>query len=115
GGLVVDAHLKMAYDTYGLRHVVYDVFNPPPGGVTPEMIGLDLLNGFYLDPTSHLHIGGSIGISGGVDWTLLKASVNGHLDATIDADIPALTDEDSDGDGHLDPMDKDNDGKIRPF
>lgn len=115
GGITVDAHIKLAYDTYGLRHVVYDFIHPPAGGVTGESIGLNLLNGFYIDPTTHLNLGGTIGIKGGVNYTLLQAYVSGHLDATIDADLSPTRDEDADGDGVLDPTDQDGDGRIRPF
>jgi Ca2+-binding RTX toxin-like protein len=97
GGLKLDAHLKLAYDTYGLRHMVYDFFSPPPGGVTGEMIGLDLLDGLYLDPTTHLDLDVTVGIKGGVNYELLQAFVSGHLDAGVHVFIPQGIDTDGNG------------------
>ncbi len=31
GGLTVDAHLNLAYDTYGLRHLLSDIIDQVPG------------------------------------------------------------------------------------
>src|SRR4051794_13896823 len=80
GGLFLDAHLKMAYDTYGLRNIVLDFFNDPDS-VSDESVALNLLDGLYLDPTTHLDLGVSLGIKGGVNFELLQAYVEGHLDA----------------------------------
>ncbi len=73
-GMNADAHLKLAYDTFGLREFVTD----------PGHNFLDLLDGFYLDPTTHLHIDGTLGLSAGANVGLLEAKINGHLDAAFD-------------------------------
>lgn len=96
GGIKVDASIKLAYDTYGLRQFVGDAFNNKP------VNGLDLFNGLYVSADSHLHIGGFVGLEGGVDYTLLKAFVDGKITATVNVDIP-------------NSQDTDGDGKIRPF
>lgn len=97
GGLHLDAKLKLAYDTYGLRHMVYDFFSPPPGGVTGETIGLNLLEGLYITPDTHFNLDVTVGIKGGVNWELLQAYVKGHLDAGVHILIPDGTDANGDG------------------
>jgi hypothetical protein len=81
-GLTVDAHLNLAYDTYGLRKLVSELIDQAPN----IDVDMDLLNGLYIDDTSHMHIGATIGVSGGVDYTLFQAAVSAHLDGTLDAD-----------------------------
>ncbi len=78
GSVSVDAHFKFAYDTFGLREMLRDISS---GGGN---LASDALDGFYIDTSSHLSIGASVGIKAAATALVFSAAVDGAV-ATGDA------------------------------
>jgi Ca2+-binding RTX toxin-like protein len=121
GGITLDAYMKLGYDTYGLRQVASKLFNNEIDNAEEALV--DLANGFYIDPNTHLVIGGSVGLKGGLNYGLASAHVKGSLTAGISVIMPDMAD--LNGDGIIDPTEfvdthgesgtESPDNKIRPY
>src|SRR5262249_20924239 len=67
--LGLDAYIRIAYDTYGIREFFRDKATNPA----------DLLDGFYVDDTSHLTVTGSVAVVPHVPQGFFSVDVQGGL------------------------------------
>ncbi len=101
GSVSIDAHFRFAYDTFGLRELIRDI------GSGVGNLASDVTDGFYIDTSSHLSIGASVGVHAGATVLVFSASIGGGV-STGDAsgtgiDHPAVVsfvDPNGNGYGH---------------
>ncbi len=73
--VTIDFSFKFAYDTYGLREVFHDIEDKNPN---PDFVS-DILDGFYVDDSSHLSVSGDIGVSVGAYFGVASLAIGGYL------------------------------------
>ena len=78
----VDAEFRFAYDTFGIRKLIGDLSANP--NTAASALALDVADGFYIDDTSHLTLGGSIGLSAGYQFGPLGFSLDGDIGTGAD-------------------------------
>ncbi|MGB7156872.1 MAG: hypothetical protein WBD40_02325 [Tepidisphaeraceae bacterium] len=100
GTIDIDAYFKTAYDTLGLRRFLASLGGTPQPG--------RLLDGLYIDDTTHLIVGGEIKAELDIPGGIVGVTVEGGV-RTPPGDPLSLTIHDPDTDGLGD------DGKLRLF
>jgi hypothetical protein len=73
GDVAVDAHLRLAYDTFGLRELIRDV------GTGNGNLLTDITDGFYLDTSSYFKIAGDIHAGFGFSYGLVSVGAQGDI------------------------------------